>query len=146
MFREALKGKPGFPDGFFGRDRDRENENLLKVYAEHPTISRYLGPREKGYPGQENSHFRILMAEIVADKVVQRILQAKIDANPRLFGDPDKFFFIYSEEMTSFLPIAHKIMLPDRDVPRPVQKDMRTRGNLSGDQYTIRMEKNFRSM
>ena len=25
MFREALKGKPGLPDGFFGRDSGRKN-------------------------------------------------------------------------------------------------------------------------
>lgn len=99
---------------------DRENPNLLKVYAEHPTIARYLGAREEGYPGQEHPHFRVLLAEIVADKIVQRILQARIESNPRLFGDTDKFFFLYSEEMTSFLAIAHKIMISDRDVARLV--------------------------
>lgn len=53
----------------------------------------------------------------MADKVVQRILEAKAEANPQLFSDPQRFFFLYSEEMTSFLPVAHKIMVSDRDVP-----------------------------
>jgi hypothetical protein len=97
---------------------DRNNPNLLKVYAEHSTLARYLGPREHQYPGQNQPHFRILLAEIVAGKVVERILQARVEANPRLFADSQSFFFIYSEEMTSFLPIAHKIMLSDHDVAR----------------------------
>lgn len=97
---------------------DRDNPNRLKVYAKHPTLERYLGCEEDGYPGQEHPHFRILMAEIVADKVVQRILEEKMEANPRLFTEPNAFFFLYSEEMTSFLPAAHKIMISDYDVKK----------------------------
>lgn len=106
------------PAGQWRAAWDRDNPNLLKVYAEHPTLARYLGPREQQYPGQDQPHFRVLLGEIVADKVVQRILEAKAQANPRLFSDPQRFFFQYSEEMTSFLPIAHRIMLSDRDVSR----------------------------
>src|SRR5262249_49816229 len=104
------------PAGQWRAAWDRENRNLLKVYAEHATLNRYLGPRKEAYPGQNEPHFRILLAEIVSDKVVQRILEAKAEANPQLFSDPQRFFFLYSEEMTSFLPVAHKIMVPDRDV------------------------------
>jgi hypothetical protein len=99
---------------------DRENPIRLKVYAEHPSVSRYLGREEDKYPGQEHPHFRILLAEIVAEKVVQRILEEKMESNPALFGDSSVFFFRYSEEMTSFLPIAHKIMISDGDVKRLV--------------------------
>jgi hypothetical protein len=106
------------PAGQWRAAWDRDNPNLLKVYAEHPTLARYLGPREQGYPGQQQAHFRVLLGEIVADKVVQRILEVKAEANPRLFSDPQRFFFLYSEEMTTFLPIAHKVMLSDRDVAR----------------------------
>lgn len=107
------------PGGQWRAAWDRDNSNLLKVFAEHPTLARYLGSKKEKYPGQEQPHFRILLAEIVADKVVQRILEAKAEANPQLFSDPQRFFFLYSEEMTSFLPVAHKIMVPDRDVPEP---------------------------
>jgi hypothetical protein len=106
------------PAGQWRAAWDRDNPNLLKVYAEHPTLARYLGPRQQQYPGQNEPHFRVLLAEIVADKVVQRILEARAEANPRLFADSQNFFFRYSEEMTSFLPTAHKIMLPDHVVAR----------------------------
>jgi len=106
------------PGGKWRAAWDRDKPNLLKVYAEHPTLSRYLGPRQEQYPGQDQPHFRVLLAEIVADKVVQRILEARAEINPRLFSDSHRLFFLYSEEMTSFLPIAHKIMLSDRDVVR----------------------------
>jgi len=106
------------PAGQWRAAWDRVNSNLLKVYAEHPTLARYLGPREQQYPGQDQPHFRVLLAEIVADKVVQRILEVRAQANPRLFSEPQRFFFVYSEEMTTFLPIAHKVMLSDRDVAR----------------------------
>ena len=104
------------PGGQWRAAWDRDNPNLLKVHAEHPTLARYLGSRQQQYPGQNQPHFRVLLAEIVADKVVQRILETKAQANPRLFTDSQNFFFLYSEEMTSFLPIAHKIMLSDHDV------------------------------
>ncbi len=104
------------PAGQWRAAWDRDNPNLLKVYAEHPTLKRYLGPREQEYPGQNQPHFRVLLAEIVADKVVQRILEARAQENTRLFTDSQKFFFLYSEEMTSFLPIAHKVMLSDHEV------------------------------
>jgi len=97
---------------------DRDNPNLLKVYAEHTTLSRYLGSYEEDYPGQKLPHFKVLLAEIVADKVAQRVLQARVDANPRLFVDTNNFFFLYSAEMTAFLPVAHKIMISDADVAR----------------------------
>lgn len=106
------------PAGQWRAAWDRDNPNLLKVYAEHPTLARYLGPREQAYPGQEQPHFRVLLGEIVADKVVQRILEARALAKPRSFSDPQRFFFLYSEEMTTFLPIAHRVMLSDRDVAR----------------------------
>lgn len=95
---------------------DRDNPNLLKVYAEHPTLKRYLGTYEQGYPGQNQPHFRILLAEIIADKVVQRIFEAKAEINPRLFNEPQRFFYLYSEEMSEFLPVAHQIMISDKKV------------------------------
>ncbi len=97
---------------------DRANPNFLKVYAQHPVLCRYLGKQEDIRRTEEAAHFRILLAEIVADKVAQRILEKKIESNPREFEDPHKMFFRYSEEMTDFLPKAHEIMIPEKDVPR----------------------------
>lgn len=92
---------------------DRDNPNRLKVFGEHPTLARYLGCEEDGYPGQKHPHFRILLAEIVAGKVVERILEQEMDSNPTDFEEPNAYFFRHSDEMTSFLPIAHKIMISD---------------------------------
>lgn len=109
------------PAGQWRASWDRDNPNRIKVYATHPTLDRYLGPKEDNYPGQEHPHFRILLAEIVAEKVVQRILEQRIESNPRLFTEPNTVFFLYSEEMTTFLPIAHKVMIPDPDLKRVVR-------------------------
>jgi hypothetical protein len=105
---------------------DRQKPNRLKVFAQHPTLARYLGSHEAGYPGQETPHFRVLLAEIVAEKVVQRILEGKLESNPSLFQDQMAFFFIHTEEMTSFLPIAHQIMVSEADAHELVnaQKDL----------------------
>jgi hypothetical protein len=97
---------------------DRDMPNHLKIYAQHPTIARYLGREHDGYPGQRSPQFRVLLAEIVAEKVVQRILEAKIESNPSLFEERNAFFFLYSEEMSSFLPMAHKIMISEGDVQK----------------------------
>jgi len=99
--------------GLWRASWDRNNPNLLKVFTKHPTLARYLGREEDEYPGQKHAHFRILLAEIVAGKVVERILAEKIKYNPTDFEDPNTYFFHHSEEMTSFLPIAHKIMISD---------------------------------
>ena len=68
---------------------DRKNPNVLKVHAKHPTLSRYVGPETDGFPGQEELHFRILLAEIVAEKhIVWRfdgsdwIIRSTSGANP----------------------------------------------------------------
>ena len=97
---------------------DRDMPNHLKIYAQHPTIARYLGREHDRYPGQRSPQFRVLLAEIVAEKVVQRILEAKIESNPSLFEERNAFFFLYSEEMSSFLPMAHKIMISESDVQK----------------------------
>lgn len=97
---------------------DRENPNRLKVYAGHTSLVRYLGHEEDGYPGQNLPHSKILLAEIVVEKVVQRILEKKMESNPRYFEDPNALFFRYSEELTMFLPIAHRAMISDSDAKK----------------------------
>lgn len=101
---------------------DRENVNRLKVFALHPTLQRYLGRVEEKFPGQRQPHFKVLLAEIVADKVVQRILEQKMERDPNLFQNPQNIFFLYNEEMTAFLPKAHKIMLADTDAKKLLER------------------------
>jgi len=47
--------------------------NLLLVSAKHPSIRRYLGEPPK-FEGQDAPHFRILLAEIVAESVCRKAL------------------------------------------------------------------------
>ena len=103
------------PAGQWRAAWDRNEPNRLNVYAEHQTLARYLKYEADKYLGQDQPHFRILLAEIVAEKVVQRIMVQKMESNPRFFEEPNAFFFLHSEEMTAFLPIAHKIMISDSD-------------------------------
>ncbi len=108
---------------------DREMPNRLKVFTSHPTLKRYLGSEEDKWPGQKNPHFRLLLAEIVADKVVQRILEDKFDSNPRLFEDPSSLFFHHTEELTWFLPIAHRIMISDQEARKLVTANLAALGS-----------------
>lgn len=108
------------PSGVSRAAWDREMPNRLNVFATHPTLGRYLGSESDGWPGQKDPHFRLLLAEIVADKVVQRILEDKFDSNPRLLDDPTTLFFHHTEELTWFLPIAHKIMISDGEARKLV--------------------------
>lgn len=106
------------PGGQWRAIWDRENPNKLKVFATHPTLERYLGNGVAESPEAQPPHFRILLAEIVSDKLVQRILEEKIKVNPALFDDPNLWFFLYTEEMTSFLPEAHRIMISDSEAKK----------------------------
>jgi len=100
---------------------DRENQNRLKVFLKHPTLSRYLGTESQNYPGQEQPHFRILLAEVVAEKVVERILEKRREIEPRLYEEIP-YNFLQNDEMAKFLPIAHKVMISDIDAARLVKE------------------------
>lgn len=96
-------------------DVDHKNQrylwrtNVLEIAARHPSLRRYLGDAPS-FPGQEEKHFRILLAEIVADAVCARI----IGRNDELTGtddedrDWDAYYAEYSKLLTEFLPIAHE--------------------------------------
>ena len=47
--------------------------NLLLVSARHKSLSRYLGP-EPDFEGQISAHFRVILAEIVAESVCRKSL------------------------------------------------------------------------
>jgi hypothetical protein len=98
--------------------RYRWRQNVLEIAARHPSLQRYLGTKKAGFPGQEKQHFRVLVAEIVADAVCN-----KIDANREAIGeyedyeaDWDFFYAEYSKLMTEFLPMAHKLQVQHREV------------------------------
>ena len=64
---------------------------------------------------QEAPHFRVLLAEIVADAVCAKIVGQQVGEYPEDYeeADWDQYYAQFSEYMTKFLPIAHQLQYPD---------------------------------
>ena len=97
-----------------GALRYRWNKNELEIGARHPALKRYLGPKAEQYPGQDSLHFRVLLAEVVAEALCARRLQGNIEANPRDFDGMswDDYYRHFARMMSEFLPKAHGLMAP----------------------------------
>ena len=108
----ALKIK--IEDIDLGNQRYRMRNSVIEIAAKHPSLRRYLGSKADNFSGQDAQHFRVLIAEIVADAVCADIVSRSMDANPEEYAnaDWDRFYAEYSGYMTKFLPIAHRIVLP----------------------------------
>lgn len=98
-----------------GALRYRWNRNVLEIGARHPSLERYLGPKSEKYPGQDDLHFRVLLAEVVAEALCARRLEGNIMANPGDFEDMswDEYYRHFAELMSRFLPNAHQLMAPE---------------------------------
>jgi hypothetical protein len=99
----------------YENQRYKFQQNVLTIAARHPSLRRYLGAKEQGFPGQESKHFRILIAEIVSDAVCAKLV-GRDESNRRddyEKADWDQYYFFFSKLMTRFLPIAHKLQYPD---------------------------------
>ena len=98
-----------------GAQRYRWKKNVLEIAARHPSIARYIGSRAEDFPGQEERHFRVLIAEIVADAVCSQVLRQNIQSNPADFenADWDLYYTEFSELMARFLKTAHELVVPD---------------------------------
>ncbi len=88
--------------------------NVLEIATKHPALSRYLGPPPE-FPGQDEKHFRVIVAEIVAEAVCQRAVGHEVQKNEEDFldADWDDYYAQYTQFMTMFLPTAHKVQCPD---------------------------------
>ena len=97
-----------------GALRYRWNKNVLEIGARHPALKRYLGPKSEQYPGQDALHFRVLLAEVVAEALCARRLEGNIEANPRDFEGMswDDHYRHFARMMSEFLPKAHGLMAP----------------------------------
>ena len=98
-----------------GALRYRWNKNVLEVGARHPSLKRYLGPKAESYPGQNAVHFRVLLAEVVAEALCARRLEGNIEANPNDFDGMtwDDYYRHFAQLMSRFLPKAHALMAPE---------------------------------
>ena len=99
----------------FGNDRSRWRHNVLELAAKHPSLSRYLGPESENFPGQDSQHFRLLIAEVVADAVCGKKISVRERDGEYEDEERDWNFYsaVHSELMTQFLPIAHKLQVKD---------------------------------
>ena len=59
-------------------------------------------------------HFRVLLAEVVAEALCARRLQANIEANPRDFEGMswDDYYRHFARMMSEFLPKTHGLIAP----------------------------------
>jgi len=98
-----------------GVQRSQWKSNVLEIAAKHPSIIRYLGPKSEDFPGQNEKHFRLLVAEIVADAVVQKSIA--YNESQGVYDDElkdwDFYYYEYNRMMSKLLPQAHKLQLPD---------------------------------
>ena len=97
----------------FGNQRYRWRQNVLEIAARHPALQRYLGPPPE-FEGQDAKHFRVVLAEVIADAVCARLISDNVRANPGEYEDADwdHFYAEYSRLITNFLPDAHKLQVP----------------------------------
>jgi hypothetical protein len=97
-----------------GNQRHRWRGNLLEIAARHPSLVRYLGPSRAGFPGQEAKHFRLLLAEIVAEAISSRLVEQNALTRPEQYENADwnLYYAEYTRHLTRFLPIAHRLQVP----------------------------------
>lgn len=100
-----------------GNQRYRWRQNVLEVAAKHRSLRRYLGTESEDFKGQDSQHFRLLIAEIVAEAVCAKVVANRESNLEYEDEDPDWNFYYaeYSRLMTAFLPIAHAVQVPDAD-------------------------------
>jgi hypothetical protein len=94
--------------------RSRWRGAVLEIAAKHPSVSRYLGPFPD-FAGQEERHFRVLLAEIVAEAVCSLLISKNAESRPGEYAeyDWDAYYADYTKLMTEFLPIAHESQVKD---------------------------------
>lgn len=95
--------------------RSRWKGQVLEIAGRHPSIRRYLGSAP-AFLGQEKAQFRVLLAEIVAFAVCERLLTRNVQANPDEYRDADLDAYLAERDglVSRFLLTAH-----ESQVPRP---------------------------
>jgi hypothetical protein len=98
--------------------------NLLLISARHKSLSRYLGPPPE-FEGQNRPHFKILLAEIVAESVCRKslVLEAQERSWEFRWADEKEDRIIAEsvlsqlhKRMREFAVIAHSIMLAPKEL------------------------------
>jgi hypothetical protein len=123
----SIELRPEDYGNFRARWADHEGKpNLLLVSARHKSLSRYLGP-EPDFEGQNSPHFRVILAEIVAESVCRKslTLEAKERTWEFRWADlrddseiADTVLAAFHQRFRDFVTDAHRIMLSDAEVKK----------------------------
>ena len=90
-----------------------EDGSILTVNASDPSIKRYLGEREDGWPGQDDLHFRTMLAEI-ATHTLSRFVISNRHQQER--ADPYRLFQEHMVLMENWLPRVHRVLIPNNEI------------------------------
>lgn len=93
--------------------RYRWRQNVLEIAARHPALKQYLGSAPR-FQGQDEKHFRVMLAEITADAVCARLVSERVQNNPEEYDGFhwDQYYAEYSKLTSRFLPTAQKLQVP----------------------------------
>lgn len=107
---------PKLVDEDFYNQRTHWSGNVLKIAGRHPTVKRYLGSPAENFPGQHDSQFRVLLAEIVTESVCAKILETTEETTSTEDWDAAAYIAMMSELTTKLAPMVHNILLPDTEL------------------------------
>ena len=88
---------------------DRGAVRQLLITVQDKSAKRYLGRRAgEKWAGQDSMHFRVLMAEIIAEEVVrEHLMSQSVRAPDAAERHVVELLFEITERKAEFLPIAH---------------------------------------
>ena len=91
------------------------DEDTLLISAADKSLSRYLGPAAKGWPGQQSVQFRTALAEIIAFHAARKILSGSTRSTRQTTAED-----IYKRHMAleqKCLAKIHAVLVPRPDIP-----------------------------
>lgn len=100
--------------------------NQLKISVKHDSIKRYLG-KPPDYKGQNEPHFRLLLAELVAESICRKALTIETREHSWEFRWADMredskiaadVIGHLQKRIREFVSVAHKVMLGDSELPK----------------------------
>lgn len=101
--------------------------NTLTVNATDPTIARYLGRRQDGWPGQDDLHFRTMLAEVVTYTLARYVTQRRQQERSDIY----RLLYEHEKLAERWLPRVHRVLVPTSDLT-PAGSRTRDIGTVAG--------------
>jgi hypothetical protein len=96
----------------------------LDVMTKHPTLNRYIGA-PPDYRGQDTIPWRVLLAEVIAEAIVRRVLERKYPVESQ-GTDAEGFFVELFQRTADLAPRIHRELVSDSELstesPLPVSR------------------------